>query len=64
MLEFKMKQSNNNNNWQQTFIGIREPEELNFKNCDYRINGIMYTQYTEEFNEVALKIKMWEQLRR
>jgi len=62
MLEFKMKETKNA--WGQTFFGDRDPVHLNFKNCYYRIDNVVYDGYTEEFNEIAMKAKFLEILKK
>jgi len=60
MIEFMMRETNNDYGWSRTYIGNRHPKDLNFRNCDYKINDIVYTKFSEEFDKVALKEKMWE----
>jgi len=60
MLSFKMKGDYRKNSYTKTFASERKAHELNFENCDYKIDDIVYTSCTDEFVHEYNKLKVWE----
>lgn len=64
MIEFRVKTAGNNNDWVQIVITKRPKGALaklvNFEEVQIRIDGIVYSENSQEFEEVFDKAILWE----